>query len=236
MNSLSLKLMLASLALMLTGVGCVTTTPIGDVVVDGSISLEPQVVYSSRSRVTVSIGPSYTIDDAFYLANNHCRGYGYYAVPSSTWDHTYHSPRNLVYYCRRRPVVLHTPPVIVDRPYHHPRRYHRPLPPSVTRPGVPAPPRSGWWSRNQKPPAVVTPPPPVVTTKPPSYTPPPAPPASRPERETRSTTTTSPWSYNPRKNEESRSSGYSKPSLPSAPSGGGGTSSAPGWWGKNQKK
>lgn len=222
--------------MMLFSTAACVMTPLGDVAVDGVVTVEPRVVYSSRSRVTIGIGPNYTIDDAFYLANNHCRGYGYYAVPSSTWAHTHHSPRNLVYHCRRTaPVVIHPGP-------SRPPRYHRPVPPPVVRPN---PPRTGWWSRNRPAaPAVV------------------APPARHSERETRSTVTPSPWSYNPRKNDtpaprvyaprptvsapsvsappsrvQSSTAAPSKPSSSAVGSSSSNSSSnSPGWWGKNKKQ
>lgn len=257
MKTSYMQWILVSGLLIFVNAACVTTTPIGDVVVDGSISVEPQVVYRSSSRVTIGIGPSYTLDDAFYLANDHCRGYGYYAVPSSSrWDYTYDSYRNLVYYCRRRPVVI-THPVVV-----HPSRprYHHPAP----QPSVPH--NNGWWSRNRPSPPVVGTPPPAhrpipapparryeqdtrsitpqspwsynprknegrstIPTPPPvvtAPTPPPAPPATRYERDTRSTTTPSPWSYNSRKNEEPTRNTYTPPSTSSGSSSGG-------FWGKN---
>lgn len=189
-------------------------TPVGEVITDGTVSVDPHVVYSSRSRVTIGIGPSYTTNDAFILANRHCQGYGYYAVPSRSWVTTYHRPRQLIYNCRRRPVIV-TPPVVTRPPHRHPQPPRR----VITKP-----PRrnSGWWSGNR----------PSTSRPDPRPTPP------RPDRP-RAGKPSSPWTYNPRKSPQpskhERGQASKRPSHNRSGSDTGSKNSSPGWWGKNQK-
>lgn len=223
MQNLWIKNLIISGFLLIITSACVMT-PTGEIIappvgVNATVDLTPHYVFRSRSNVTISIGPDYTISDAFILADNHCSSYGYFAVPVRDWDFRYDSVRRLEYYCRRTSTYL--PPVIITsprsryygRPYRlynnpYPRYHHRDRHHHDNRYNRPS---GGWWSRNQNDNNR------RVAPTPPAHTP-------------RATTPQSPWSYNPRKDDNDHRPSYDNRDRDRDRDRG-----SSGWWGRNNR-
>lgn len=105
-----MKYLILPLLSLVFGTGCVLT-PTGEIItppisVNAEIGLGPRIHIGSRSSVTVWLGSSYIVSDAYPIAQTHCSRWGMYASPRRDWTRSHHSARYLDYVCvRRRPYL-----------------------------------------------------------------------------------------------------------------------------------
>lgn len=128
-----MKKILLALSIAWMTSGCVLSpdgnfypAPNVDVGVDADFDTNPRVFNGSRSSVTVWLHPTYTVADAYPLAQAHCSRWGFYARPSYDWTVSTSFERRLNYSCVTYRPILSGPHIIVGSPFYrnHYRHWH----------------------------------------------------------------------------------------------------------------
>jgi len=91
----------------------------------------PRIYNGTRSSVSVWLHPTYTVADAYPIAQAHCSRWGFYARPSYDWIVSTSFERRLNYSCVSYRPVLSGPHIIIGSPFyrnhyshwHNGRRY-----------------------------------------------------------------------------------------------------------------
>jgi|GEM_PF-4116450 len=129
-----MKKIILTLSLALMGTGCVMSPDgnfypspnVGVGVGGASVDITPRVFNGSRSNVTVWLHPTYSVADAYPIAQQHCNRWGFYARPSYDWSASARIERRLNYTCVRYRPVLSGPHVVIGSPFYrnHYRHWH----------------------------------------------------------------------------------------------------------------
>jgi len=129
-----MKKIILTLSLALMGTGCVMSPDgnfypspnVGVGVGGASVDITPRIFNGSRSNVTVWLHPTYTVADAYPLAQQHCNRWGFYARPSYDWSASARIERRLNYTCVRYRPVLSGPHIVIGSPFYrnHYRHWH----------------------------------------------------------------------------------------------------------------
>jgi len=94
--------------------------------VGGNVDIAPRIFNGTRSNVTVWLHPTYTVADAYPIAQAHCARWGFYARPTFDWRGSATIERRLNYSCVNYRPVLSGPHIIVGSPFYrnHYRHWH----------------------------------------------------------------------------------------------------------------
>jgi hypothetical protein len=132
-KELKMKKILSTLTLTLMMSGCVISPDRDfypdsnlDVSVGAGADFNPRIYNGTRSNVSVWLHPTYTVADAYPIAQAHCSRWGFYARPSNDWSISTSYERRLNYSCVSYRPVLSGPHIIIGSPFYrnHYRHWH----------------------------------------------------------------------------------------------------------------